>query len=106
MLDHMRLSAAILAACLLAAHVGSAQSDGDFSGVWKLNPGRSNVRSMPVPPEPLLKVEQSASALTLNAATYPLDGRTVKGRIGNSTTSTVTKWEGDALLVNTIRSGH
>lgn len=102
----MRLWAVILAACLLAAHAGFAQSDGDFSGVWKLNPARSNLRSMPVQPEPLLKVEQSASALTVNAATtYPLDGRTVKGRMGSSTTSTATKWEGDALLVNTIVSG-
>jgi hypothetical protein len=101
----MRVSAAILVASLLAAGLGTAQSDADFSGVWNLNPARSNVRNMPVPPEPVLKVQQSASALMLNAATYPLDGRTVKGRVGNSTTSTVTKWEGDALLVNTIVSG-
>ncbi len=36
---------------------------------------------------------------------YPLDGRTEKRRLGDSDFSTATKWEGAALLVNTIVSG-
>jgi len=45
----------------------------------------------------------SASAPT--PALYPLDGRTEKRRVGDSDFSTTTKWEGAALLVNTIVSG-
>src|ERR1700687_5079326 len=105
----------LFAASLLIVLVASAQSDQSFSGVWKLNPARSQIGSLPVPPDTFLKVEQSATALTLFASfqesgastisTYPLDQRTEKRQAGNITTSTVTKWEGAALLVNTLVSG-
>jgi hypothetical protein len=99
----------------LLALVASAQSDQSFSGTWKLNRERSEMRNLPAPPDPFLKVEQSGTALTLFASsqqdgspvisTYPLDQRTEKRQIGNITTSTMTKWEGAALLVNTLVSG-
>ncbi len=105
----------LFAASLLIALIASAQSDQSFSGVWKLNPARSEIRNLPTPPNPFLKVEQSGTALTLFASsqeggaptisTYPLDQRTEKRQFGNITTSTMTKWEGAALLVNTLVSG-
>jgi hypothetical protein len=111
----MRLHIAVLTASILAVQVGTAQSGEGFSGQWRLNPARSEVRNLPLPPAPFLKVEQSATALTFFASseevgpatpsTYSLNGRAEKRTVGNVTTNTVTKWEGDALLVNTLVSG-
>ncbi len=106
----MRLSFCTLVVFSLAACIATAASDQGFSGTWKLNAARSDVRSLPAPPDQVLKVEQSATALKISGdaaapANYPLDGKTEKYRIGDSSMSTVTKWEGDALLVNTIVSG-
>src|SRR5258708_4155004 len=105
----------LFATSLLIVLIASAQSDQGFSGAWKLNRERSEIRNLPVSPDPFLKVEQSGNALTLLASsreggaltisTYPLDQRTEKRQVGNITTSTVTKWEGAALLVNTLVSG-
>jgi hypothetical protein len=111
----MRLHIAVLTASILAVQVGTAQSGEGFSGQWRFNPARSEVRNLPVPPAPFLKVEQSATAITFfasseeggpsTASTYNLNGRAEKSKVGDVTTNTVTKWEGDALLVNTLVSG-
>lgn len=111
----MRLCACLLASGVLAISIGTAQSNGDLSGAWTLNVSRSVIRSLPSPPDPSLRVEQSAKALTISAGqqengplvrmTYPLMGVAEKQRIGSSTLNTITKWEGDALLVNTLVSG-
>lgn len=100
---------------LFATGIVSAQDDRDFSGVWKLHPTRSDIRNLPKPPDPLLKVEQSATALQLSAGqqesgpfvayTYILDGKETKRKTGEAVMNTVTKWEGSALLVNTLVSG-
>lgn len=112
----MRAVVFVVAGSLAAALAASAQPDGDFSGVWKLDPGSSVVRSLPAQPDPYLKVEQSASALKIigssedeggagSSLTYPLGGRSEKLRVGASTWNTATKWEGPALLVNALVSG-
>jgi type IV secretion system protein VirB10 len=111
----MRLCITVLTVTTLAVQIGTAQSDPGFSGLWKLNSARSDVHNLPTPPEPVLKVEQTAKALTLHTgsdeagpftlATYPLDGSPAKRQVGGSSLNTVTKWEGAALLVNTIVSG-
>src|SRR5260370_14535776 len=105
----------LFATSLLIVLIASAQSDQGFSGAWKLNRERSEIRNLPVSPDPFLRVEQSGTALTLFASSqeggaptisnYPLDQRTEKRQVGNITTSTVTKWEGAALLVNRLVSG-
>jgi len=105
----MRLFAASLVAFLLTLQAATAQYNQDFSGAWNLNSARSEILSS-VPGDPALKVEQNAASLTWSAsattpAVYPLDGRTEKRRAGDSDFSTTTKWEGAALLVNTIVSG-
>jgi type IV secretion system protein VirB10 len=104
-----------LFAISLIALLASAQSDQSFAGTWKLNRERSEIRNLAAPPDTFLKVEQSGAALTLFASsqedgastisTYPLDRRTEKRQVGNITTSTMTKWEGAALLVSTLVSG-
>lgn len=115
MLVIMRRIAALIICAWSCAGVASAQSDSGFAGLWKWNASRSEVRSLPSPPDPFLKVDQNAAALTVGAASqsggpfvsskYPLDGTTVTGKSGDSRTSSQTKWEGAALLVNTLVSG-
>ena len=105
----MRPFAAINCAFLLTVQVSTGQFNQDFSGVWNLNPARSEMQSS-IPADAVLKVEQSPASVTWSAsastpASYPLDGRTEKRRVGDSDFSTTTKWEGAALLVNTIVSG-
>ena len=105
----MRLLAALLISLLPGVQVSSAQSNQDFSGAWNLNIARSEIQSS-VPADPALKVEQNAASVTWSGSTatpaiYPLDGRSEKRRMGDSDFSTTTKWEGAALLVNTIVSG-
>ena len=105
-----RILANISFICLTAA-VAMAQSATDFSGEWKLNAGRSEVGRLPAPPEASLKVEQSTTTVSVRAGDggkswlYPLDGRTEKRNSDGISYSTQTKWEGAALLVNTIISG-
>ena len=100
---------------ILAVVLESAPSNGSFSGLWKLNVERSEIRSLPAPPDPFLKVEHKASVLEIGASdqesgpltsySYPLDGNSAKRRLGDGTANTVTKWEGAALLINTLVSG-
>ena len=111
----MRLFIVVLTAFLSAIQIGAAQSDEGFAGSWRLNPARSDVRNLPVPPDPFLKVEQSRTALRVSGSageggpatvsTYPLDGTSEKWQAGSSTMNAVTKWEGPALLVNVLVSG-
>jgi type IV secretion system protein VirB10 len=87
----------------------------DFSGSWRLNPSRSDIRAPWLLPAGSLRVDQTPAALTLSASErengvatdvlYPLNGSTQKTSVGDSSVSVATKWEGDALLVNLIVSG-
>jgi type IV secretion system protein VirB10 len=92
-----------------------AASNEDFSGEWRLDRARSVVRNLPVPVDAFLRVQAKGNSLVISGAadpagpftthTYPLDGAESKTRNEGSTRSTLTKWEGAALLVNTIVSG-
>jgi len=105
----MRGTPVVLITFLFGIGSGFGQSDPNFSGTWKLNAARSELRDQPAPTEPILNVEQSVSKLTVTGSSqtlvYPLDGRAEKRTAGDSNTNTVTKWEGSALLVNTLVGG-
>jgi len=100
-----------VAAVLMA---GSAMAQSDFSGTWTLDASRSQISGKSVTVEPGFRAEQTAASLTLTAGSatggpatvyvYPLDGRSEKYQTGNRENNTATKWEGAALLVNTIVS--
>jgi type IV secretion system protein VirB10 len=101
-------SVAISYLCLAVAAVAQAQSGTDFSGEWKLNPARSEIGKLPAPPEMSLQIDQSAASLTVWSSSpvlYPLDGRTETRKANGLSFSTQTKWEGQALLSNTIVNG-
>src|SRR5215212_9480806 len=94
----MRGICGALATLLFSMGLAAAPSDESFAGSWKFNPARSELRSLPAQPDPFLKVEQSAKALTVHASQqeggpaviliYPLDGSEAKRKVGRSTMNT------------------
>lgn len=98
----------------LVAAGSAADAERDFSGSWKLDASRSEIRSLPTPPAKSLEIKQDEALLRIvcndDAAapvswSYSTSGRTTKHKIGEASHSSATKWEGTALLVNTIVSG-
>ena len=115
MLNIMRILQSLLATFALS-FVALSQAERGFNGLWKFNAAKSEMQGLPAPPDRFLRIEQSATTLTWSASlqessevttkwSYSLDGKPQKRQVGDSTTNTVTKWEGAALLVNTIVSG-
>ena len=108
----MRASAAIILAslsCLFAL-----DADRDFAGKWILDKGATGLQSLPVRPDEHLTVTEDELALRCAAPrlgspdsqwSYLLDGTETRLRIGNETRNSVAKWEGSALLINTLVSG-
>lgn len=96
----------------LAAYAAAAQPNQNFTGAWRLDASRSRLNDPSVPADSFFRAQQSASSLTLITSladgrpgpisVYPLDGRSEKYQTGDLQKNTATKWEGAALLVNTI----
>ncbi len=101
---------------LLVAATAVAQApDSDFSGEWRLSGASGDARANSAIPTGFLPVRQDGATMTVYAAVkegdplvkvvYPLDSRSVKSQVGESTLSVASKREGSALLVNVIVSG-
>ena len=58
-------SAVFISAFFLAISTASAQAD--FSGLWKLNSSQSEMRGLATPADFVLKIEQTASAMSVSA---------------------------------------
>jgi len=90
---------------LLAVAFG-ATPDRDFSGKWTLDSAASRIQSLAMEIEPVLVVVQQEDAIRCsNNASFALDGSETRYRAGEETRSTAVKWEGSALLINTLVSG-
>ena len=85
-------------------------SERDFSGKWYLDARSSNTQALPLQPERALTVAQQDVAIQCTATaadgaalqwTYLLDGTETRFRTGDETRSSIAKWEGAALLINT-----
>jgi hypothetical protein len=85
--------------------------DPDYSGEWKLNSTLSSVGRLPEPPAATLIIVQKGVRIHCTAAggddapaswDYTTDHKEAKYRIGNTSRSSILKWEGNALLVNTL----
>jgi hypothetical protein len=102
----MRFIACLFAAALFAF---AADSDRDFSGKWILDPDASNVRALPAPAEPILTVTQDTARIRCSVEgaewVFLLSGGDSDYRAGAEKRNSAVKWEGAALLVNTIVSG-
>jgi len=68
--------------------------------------GSSRVQGLDIPAEPVLSIVQQETAIHCSTnASYALDGKETKYRVGGSTYSSAVKWEGNALLINTLVTG-
>lgn len=91
----------------------AADFDRDFSGKWYLDRNASDLRALSAEAYDTLTVEQDGfvrcTAVTASGSTiqwtYKLNGDETKYRIGGESMNSVAKWEGSALLVNTLVSG-
>ena len=99
---------------ILAAPLAAIDSDRDFSGKWALDERASRLHGLPGQPEEKLSIAQHDSSIQCSSVsangsqgrwTYLLDGAETRYRHEEETRSSVVKWEGAALLINTIVSG-
>ena len=113
MLQRTRLITFVLSSILLVARAQAADPDRDFSGKWLLNAEHSDSRALPADPYPVLQIDQK-TAITCTATTpsgstvkwtYRFDGTDSKYAIAGETMNSAAKWEGSALLINTLVSG-
>jgi hypothetical protein len=85
--------------------LSAAGPDRDFSGSWILLEDRSRPAG-PQDPDPFLKIIQDSTAIHCATAdvswTYLLDGQDSKYIFANESRNAAVKWEGSALLVNTL----
>ena len=99
---------ALLLAAGLPTLLHAADAARDFSGKWILDPAASNTRSLE-PVETSLTVSQGEAGILCSTPSaqwsYALDGSETRKRIGGESRSSVVKWEGSALLINTAVSG-
>jgi hypothetical protein len=96
----------------LTGAVAVAQNDRDFNGTWVLNPSKSEMRRLPEPAVGTFKVEQQGALIRCVSVgspvrqwSYSTDGKSVRQSAGGVSTNSATKWEGAALLINTIVDG-
>jgi len=97
----------LLAVCIRAESI----DDRDFQGTWKLNRERSDFHTLlPLRPPEMLAIDQNASELHCRAGdrqdeVYSLKRRQTVNKIGNATAKSIVKWEGAALLFDTLVDG-
>jgi len=109
----LRPVSCVLLACGVIASLPAVGPERDFSGNWILVYERSNTRALGAEPESVLTVTQDDARLHCSAAvdgdnlswSYNLSGAESRYRIGREERNSVAKWEGAALLVNTLVSG-
>ncbi len=104
-------------ACLGLAFAGpvhAIDAGRDFSGRWIIDPGASNIRTLGPQPEREFDVTQQDAVILISMPSegakpvewfYSLTGAEARYKIGAESRNSVAKWEGAALLINTLVSG-
>jgi hypothetical protein len=106
----------IVAVALLgfAGPLMAIDSDRDFSGHWVLDANASNTRPLGVAPEQELNIAQQDIVISVSMPAaggkpvewfYSLTGAGARYTIGSESRNSIAKWEGAALLINTLVSG-
>src|SRR5271165_1999822 len=92
----------------LAFPLLAADPDHDFSGSWALDPVASRTIALGRVEESL-KIAQGEAGILCSSGgaewSYALDGSETRKRVGQESRSSVAKWEGAALLIDTQVSG-
>ena len=87
---------------LLTLAVASGQ---DFSGTWTLKSEHAERGTLPERPAPVLEIEHRDGIVRCAGAQFSTDGKESRSKAGEKSLKTIAKWEGAALLVNTIVGG-
>jgi hypothetical protein len=98
----------LLVALGLSIPLGAADPDRDFSGKWQLDRAASNTQSLGQVEMSLVVAQGDAGILCSAGAlqwSYALDGSETRKRVGEESWNSIVKWEGAALLANTLVSG-
>ena len=99
---------ALLMALGLTLPLRATDPSRDFSGKWVLDTANSDVASLG-PVETNLNVSQGDAGVLCSTNTaqwsYALDGSETRKQIGEESRSSIAKWEGAALLINTQVTG-
>jgi hypothetical protein len=111
----MRKFALTIAVLSFAVLLSAQEGDRDYSGRWQLNAARSDIHSRFEIPNGFMRVTQTDSTMTVEAAAhegdapigivYPIAGKPLKSEAGGFTFSIASKYEGSALLANVIVGG-
>ncbi len=95
-------------ASVLTASVYAADPDGNFSGKWVLDAAASSAAALGQT-ESSLNISQSEAGILCSTGaaqwSYALDGSETRKTIGEESRSSIAKWEGAALLIDTQVSG-
>jgi hypothetical protein len=110
--------AAVVVGMAALAHLpplaAATDPDRDFSGVWLLDEQQSDFHALATAPGALLTVSQEGPTIRCTESDndgksalwiYNTDNTDSKYHVGNARMSSMTKWEGAALLINTIVTG-
>jgi hypothetical protein len=96
------------------AIAAAADADRDFSGRWVLDLDSSEPGTLPAAAHSELVIEQAAVRVRCEAHStggalarwsFTVDGEESRYKLGEESRSTAAKWEGTALLLNTLVSG-
>ena len=102
----------VFAAALLLIPAARAVGKPDFSGEWKLNPGKSDFGPIPPPSsqtqtvdynDPLLKVltkQSAADGDSTTDATYSTDGKETHYDYRGTPVAATSHWDGDTLVID------
>ncbi len=92
--------------------LAATDPDRDFSGRWTLDSASSsNAQAVSFPEDRSLAIAQQDNSIQCSAPgtggvpvkwSFALDRRETRYQIGTEARNSVTKWEGDALLINTL----
>lgn len=90
----------------LCSFLAAQDPERNFNGKWRLDEATSVLRSNPAPPA-LLEIAHTGASIKGSAEgwVYMTDGSESRAQMGPSSISSRTKWEGRALLINSIVSG-
>jgi hypothetical protein len=110
-MSHLRGFLLLFLVILVAAvsPLRAIDADRDFSGKWILERESGDSARLPLAPDSKLLILQKEAVIECSTEaahwTYKLDGNDSRYQIGDSKMNTAVKWEGSALLINTLVSG-
>ena len=112
-LSKYRVAVLCVASLCAVSVVKAADSwdDRDFHGTWKLNQQQSDFHALiPVRPADTLEIEEKEPELRCRIdgareESYLTNRKETRNKVGSATAKSVLKWEGAALLFDTLVDG-